>query len=114
MEECVGELEHLEFAAAVEFAGCKLLLQELTERCLAPLVTAYTGGVFSAKRRVRALMDLIRCLLADKVSRSSFDLGDYRGDFPELTGNEYRGVTGMLANLLSFLSPTRRSVMALG
>ena len=98
------EPEELEFTGAIEFEGCKLLLSELTDRCFAPLVTAYAGGLFSAKRRVRALLDLIRCLLADGVTREHLDLSEYRGEFPELAGNDYRGVVhGMLANLLSFL-----------
>ncbi len=110
------EPEELEFTGAIELDGCKLVLEELTERCLAPLVTAYAGGLFSAKRRVRALLELIRCLLADGVTRAKLDLSDYRVDFPELTSNEYRGVVhAMLANLLSFLEsfPEERYGIAL-
>ncbi len=103
-KNAASEPEVLEFSGAVELEGFQLQLTDLMQRCLAPIIHAYAAGLFSAKRRVRALLDLIRCLLADGVRREDLDLSDYREDFPELAGNDFRGVVhGMLANLLGFL-----------
>ena len=102
------EPEELEFELSFKLDDCSFALTELTTRCLAPLTQSYAGGIFSAKRRVRDLMSLVRQVFADGLRESEFDLSYYREQFPELSSNEYRGVvTPMIRNLLTLLEAYR-------
>lgn len=113
-ENAAKEPEILEFEASVEVEGCKVSLVDFAEKCLAPVVHAYTGSLLGAKRRVRALLDLIRRILADEVALDDLELADYRDAHPELFENEFRiGVQHIIANLLGLLDafpPERRGL----
>ena len=115
MENAAGECEALEFACYVRLgedlrvdlqAECRLLLE--------PMLHAYGGSLLSAKRRVRALCDLMRRLLAAGVTAAALDLDPYVEDYPELFDYVYRyAVVGTLQAVLQNLEEARDPPLAL-
>jgi len=99
------EPEVLEFALTAEVDGCAVDLADWPAFVLRPILEKATGDLLSAKRRVRALLDLVRRVLADASERpDAIDFETYRESFPQLLGPTYRGaVAGMLDALLDSL-----------
>ncbi len=99
-KNAAGEPERLAFRCFAEVDGVAVALDELQRLCLDPVLSAYSGGLFSAKRRVRALLDLIRRFLADYDASKELDPAVYQNEFSELYSPAYRhGVVGTLIGL---------------
>lgn len=95
-----GEGEYWEFAISLQVGTVRVDLDRIMQLCLRLILTAYSGGLLSAKRRVVALLDLIRRLLADYEPSVEFDLSQYALEFEELFSPNYRN--GVLEILNSF------------
>jgi non-specific serine/threonine protein kinase len=101
MENVAGEWEAFEFDLYLNLDGCRVKLYELQSRFLASVVHVYGGKLLSAKRRVRALCDLLRRVLASECAAGDLDMSVYAVDYPELFDVNYRlGVCEAAENLL--------------
>ena len=90
MENVAGEWEAFEFDLFLNLDGCRVELYELHSRFLASVVHVYGGKLLSAKRRVRALCDLIRRVLSSGCHVGDLDMAVYADDYPELFEVNYR------------------------
>lgn len=104
-KNAAGEPESLEFHCFAEVDGVTVDLDHVQQLCLEPVLSAYSGGLFTAKRRVRALLDMIRRFLADYApSGEPFDISVYQSEFSELFEVAYRhsifNIFNGLGNLL--------------
>jgi hypothetical protein len=103
-KNAAGEPEALEFRCFVNVDGVTVALDQVQRLCLDPLLHAYSGGLFGAKRRVRALLDLIRRLLAEYTAGEEFDLSIYQREFSELFSVAHRSsVLGIVRGLSDLL-----------
>lgn len=103
-KNAAGEPETLHFTCVARVGSGSVDLVRLQEAALSPLLTVYAGGLLSAKRRVRALLDLVRRFLAESGPEGPPDPARYRSDFPELFSQEYRkSVLEMLTRVRAFL-----------
>lgn len=100
-ENAALEPERLDFELQVRVDDVTVSLAHFRERCLSAVVDAYSGSLLSAKRRVLALLDLIRRVLADEDAGERIALERYVADFPELCSNDYRGVVLDILNRLN-------------
>lgn len=101
MENVAGEWEAFEFDLYLNLDGCRVELYELQSRFLASVVHVYGGKLLSAKRRVRALCDLLRRVLSSECAAGDLDMSVYAGDYPELFDVNYRlGVCEAVENLV--------------
>lgn len=99
-ENAAGEPEALEFSCFADVEGVPIDLGLLEGFCLDPILNAYYGGLLSAKRRVRAFLDLIRRCLSGLETGRAFDPSVFREEFPELFSDAYRTmVVGALQKL---------------
>lgn len=104
MENVAGEWEAFEFDLFLSMDGCRVDLYELQSRFLGAVVHVYGGKLLSAKRRVRALCDLLRRVLSSGCRSEDLDLSIYAADYPELFGVNYRiGVCEAAENLVKIL-----------
>ncbi|PXA03124.1 hypothetical protein DDZ13_13735 [Coraliomargarita sinensis] len=85
-----GEAEYWEFRCGLEVDGVRVDLDGMFLNMLDVTLHAYSGNMLSAKRRVTALMDLIRRFLADYKPGEEFEPSVYARDFSELYGANYR------------------------
>jgi len=90
MENVAGEWEAFEFNLWFNLDGCRVDLYELQSRFLAPALHVYAGKLLSAKRRVRALCDLLRRVLSSERPSDTLEMETYAPDYPELFDLNYR------------------------
>jgi hypothetical protein len=90
MENVAGEWEAFEFDLRLNLDGCRVELYELQSRFLAPALHVYAGKLLSAKRRVRALSDLLRRVLSSEHAADALSMEAYEPDYPELFDPNYR------------------------
>ncbi|MDQ8195139.1 DEAD/DEAH box helicase [Coraliomargarita sp. SDUM461004] len=90
MENVAGEWEAFEFDLWLNFDGCRVELYELVSRFLAAPLHVYGGKLLSAKRRVRALCDLLRRVLSSELPADDLGMENYASDYPELFDVNYR------------------------
>ncbi|MFU8849262.1 MAG: SNF2-related protein [Opitutales bacterium] len=89
-KNAAGEPERLDFSCIADVEGTPVDLKLLQGRCLDPILTTYSSGLLSAKRRVRALLDLMRRVLAEYEAGRKVELSAYRAEFAELFSDEHR------------------------
>jgi len=89
-KNAAGEPEALEFRCFADVNGVAVALDEVQRLCLEPVLSAHSGGLFGAKRRVRALLDLIRRFLSEFNVAEEFDLSIYQNEFSELFSTAHR------------------------
>ncbi|MFP4069003.1 MAG: SNF2-related protein [Opitutales bacterium] len=110
VENAAGEPEVLEFAGSLEIGGTVIDLVEFQAICFKLILHAYSGQMLAAKRRVRALCDLIRRVLVEASVGEPGDFKPYAGDFPELFSTDYRmAVCRILEQLLEFADRFKES-----
>ncbi|MGJ8639912.1 MAG: SNF2-related protein [Opitutaceae bacterium] len=108
VENAAGERESLEFDIYVSSGELKVDLQSYQESLMESLLSGSYGALLSAKRRVRALSDLLRRVLSSNDQSETVDLHELAEDFPELLGDEYGTVVRhVVDNLLNFIGTTR-------
>ncbi|MGC6424354.1 MAG: SNF2-related protein [Lentimonas sp.] len=108
VENAAGERESLEFDISVVSGSLKLDLQSFQESLVGTVLSGAYGSLFSAKRRVRALIDLLRRVLSINETAEPVDLHALAADFPELLGDEYGMVVRHIVDqMLSFLGGSR-------
>lgn len=90
MENVAGEWEAFEFDLFLNLDGHRVELYELQSRFLGSVVHVYGGKLLSAKRRVRALCDLLRRVLSSECQVHDLELSVYAEDYPELFDVNYR------------------------
>ena len=90
MENVAGEWEAFEFDLHLNLDGCRVELYELQSCFLASVVHVYGGKLLSAKRRVRALCDLLRRVLSSECNSDHLDMSVYAEDYEELFDSNYR------------------------
>jgi len=90
MENVAGEWEAFEFDLWLNFDGCRVELYELVSRFLAPALHVYASKLLSAKRRVRALCDLLRRVLSSELPSDALEMETYAPDYPELFDANFR------------------------
>ena len=104
MENVAGEWEAFEFDLRLNLDGCRVELYELQSRFLAPVLHVYAGKLLSAKRRVRALSDLLRRVLSSEQAADALGMEAYEPDYPELFDPNYRvGVCEIAEKLVQSL-----------
>ncbi len=114
LENAAGEPEFLEFCCFAEVGDVSIDLSLLQRLCVEAVLGVHGGALLSAKRRVRALLDLIRRCLSDYEAERGFDPANYRDAFPELFSNEFRHVVlTILKNLKDFLVHRERDLESL-
>ena len=108
MENAAGECEALEFDCYVRVTeDLRVDLHQAIALLLEPVLHAYGGSLLSAKRRVQALCDLIRRIVAAGGTAEALDLDPYVEDYPELFDPAYRyGVVEVLHAVLQHLVAT--------
>ena len=84
MENVAGEWEAFELDIFLNLDGQRAELYELQSRFLGSILHVYGGKLLSAKRRVRALCDLLRRVLSSDPQVIDPDLSIYASDYPEL------------------------------
>lgn len=105
MENVAGEWEAFEFDIFLNLDGQRAELYELQSRFLGSVLHVYGGKLLSAKRRVRALCDLLRRVLSSDREVIDPDLSIYASDYPELFDVNYRvSVCGAVNNLLKLVN----------
>lgn len=102
-KNAAGEPERLNFSCMAHVAGIAVDLTSLHSRCLDPILTTYSNGLLSAKRRVRALLDLIRRVLAEYDAGRKVELSAYREEFSELFSDAHRRAVLTILEKLSDL-----------
>lgn len=108
VENAAGERESLEFDVYATDGTVKLDLQTYQESLLEAVLSGSYGALLSAKRRVRALSDLLRRALSANEQSTAVDLHELAADFPELLGEEYGTVVRHIVDkVLNFLGTTR-------
>lgn len=104
-KNAAGEPEALEYTCLGSAGGEPVDMALLQRKCLDPLLRTYSGDLFSAKRRVRAVLDLVRRFLSEHKVGEDLDASLYRDDFPELFSEEYRfmvqGILGVISDTLN-------------
>lgn len=104
-KNAAGEPERLDFNCFANVGDVAVDLASLQELCLDPVLTTYSSGLLSAKRRVRGLLDLIRRFLAEYEASGELDPAVFKKDFPELFSDEHRrAVLTILQKLGDLLS----------
>ncbi|MFP4261141.1 MAG: SNF2-related protein [Opitutales bacterium] len=89
-KNAAGEPEALQFRCVAIVDGVEVDLSAVQQLCLDPVLNAHSGGLFGAKRRVRALLDLIRRALSVFDPKEPLDPGEFESEFSELYANAYR------------------------
>ncbi|HAV14504.1 MAG TPA: hypothetical protein DCX06_13590 [Opitutae bacterium] len=108
VENAAGEREALEFDLYATHGSLKLDLQSYQESLLDSVLDGSYGALLSAKRRVRALSDLLRRALSANEQSVAVDLHELAEDFPELLGEEYGTVVRHVVDrVLNFIGTTR-------
>ncbi|MGJ8653987.1 MAG: SNF2-related protein [Opitutaceae bacterium] len=108
VENAAGERESLEFEICAAVGSLQLDLQAFQEDLLEAVLSGAYGALLSAKRRVRALSDLIRRVLSINEQSQAVDLQELAADFPELLGDEYGTVVRhVVERIMDFLGTTR-------
>ncbi|TVP79856.1 MAG: DEAD/DEAH box helicase [Puniceicoccaceae bacterium] len=92
MENAAGEWESFEFDLFLNFDTCRVDLNQLQELILLPLFSGSTGKLLSAKRRIQAVFDLLRRVLASQCSSQTLELDAYAPDYPELFVADYHAL----------------------
>ncbi len=114
LKNAAGEPETLQFACTARVGGARVDLGRWQAGALNPLLVSYTGGLLGAKRRVRAMMDLIRRFLAEFTPGRRWDAAVYRSEFAELFEPDYRKVVqAILEGLADLLSADSAAVGSL-
>ena len=90
MENVAGEWEAFEFDIFLNLDGQRVELYELQSRFLSSVLHIGGGKLLSAKRRVRALCDLLRRVLTNSSQETELDISVYASDYPELFDVNYR------------------------
>ena len=108
VENAAGEREALEFDVYACNGSLKLDLQSFQESLLGSVMSGSYGALLSAKRRVRALSDLLRRVLSANEQADGVDLHELAADFPELLGEEYGAIVRhIVEKVIDFLGATR-------
>ena len=103
-ENAAREPERLDFRCSAETEACSVDLAFLQQQFLSALLHASGGGLLSAKRRVNALLDLIRRFLSDYAAGREFEPSAHDEDFAEIMKDEFRySVLLALKNLKELL-----------
>jgi superfamily II DNA or RNA helicase len=92
VENAAGERESLEYDLFAKVGELELDLFSFQTTLMKSVTDTAFGTLLSAKRRVRALMDLIRRVLSANQEGRIFDLHESLQHFPELLSDEYEGV----------------------
>lgn len=104
MENVAGEWEAFEFDFFLNLDGCRVELYELQSLLLAPALHVYAGKLLSAKRRVRALSDLLRRVLSSERPANALGMEIYADEYPELFDVNYRvGVCEIAEKVVSLV-----------
>ena len=116
-KNAAGEPESLEFHCSADVDGVTVDFDHVQGLCLEPVLSVYSGGLFSAKRRLRALLDMIRRFLADYVTLGEpFDISVYKAEFSELFEVAYRhsifNIFNGLGNLMRRYEREQMSIAA--
>ncbi|MFW2479507.1 MAG: SNF2-related protein [Lentimonas sp.] len=108
VENAAGERESLEFDLYAVSGPLKLDLNAYQEALLEAVLSGSYGALLSAKRRVRALTDLLRRVLSANQQSTAVDLHELAADFPELLGEEYGTVVRhIIDKTFNFIGTTR-------
>ncbi len=115
-KNAAGEPEALQFRCFAKVDGIEVALDAVQRLCLDPILNAHSSGLFGAKRRVRALLDLIRRFLSVFDPEEPPDPGEFESEFSELYSDAYRhAILTMLRGLgneLTRLELTNEAVAA--
>lgn len=104
MENVAGEWEALEFDLLYGLDGCRVDLDTLLVKLTGIVIHAYAGKLLSAKRRVRALFDLLRRVLSSGKCLPDLELESYADDFEELYSPNYRvGVHDIVTKIVTLV-----------
>lgn len=104
VENAAGEREALEFELYASVDGMRLDLDSYQSALIESVLSGAYGSLIAAKRRVRALFDLLRQVLSSHADARLVDLHDLAEAFPELLSEEYGSVVrNVVENLLNFL-----------
>ncbi len=108
VENAAGERESLEFELYARVGNLQLDLHVYQEVLIEAVLSGSYGALLSAKRRVRALTDLLRRVLSSNEQSVGVDLHALAEDFPELLSEEYGSVVRHIVDkVLNFLGTTR-------
>lgn len=91
-----NEPEWFNYALSLRLGSLEVDFDACRDFCLGPLLDVSTGTLLGAKRRVSALLDMLRRLLADTSLEEYVER--LLEDFPELASVEYRGVVLQVVN----------------
>jgi len=115
LENAANEPEILDFGLSMRVGDREINLDDFLRMTLDCVLNAHGGNLLSAKRRVRALFDLIRRVLADAVDAGRIAFDRYRDDFSELYSENYRWIVfDILRSLTGFLASVTAGHRALG
>ena len=108
VENAAGERESLEFELYASIGELKLDLQAYQESLIESVLTGSYGALLSAKRRVRALSDLLRRVLSANEQSVAIDLHELAADFPELLSEEFGSVVRHIVDkVVNFIGASR-------
>ena len=108
VENAAGEREALEFELSASVEGLRLDLHSYQTALMDSLLSGTYGSLLSAKRRVRALCDLLRRVLSANEAGKLVDLHELAATFPELLSEEYGSVVrGVVDKLVNFIGRSR-------
>jgi superfamily II DNA or RNA helicase len=92
VENAAGEREGIEFDLFAKVRDLELDLLDFQSGLLNCLVDSAYGTLLSAKRRVRALMDLMRRLISTHQNGAHLELHAVATEFPEIVCDEFETV----------------------
>jgi non-specific serine/threonine protein kinase len=108
VENAAGEREALEFELYASVAGMRLDLYSYQCALIDSVLSGTYGSLLSAKRRVRALCDLLRRVLSANEAGELVDLHALAATFPELLSEEYGSVVrSVVDKLVNFIGGFR-------
>ncbi|MGB0418403.1 MAG: DEAD/DEAH box helicase [Opitutales bacterium] len=92
VENAAGEREGIEFDLFAKVRDLELDLLDFQSGLLSSLVDSSYGTLLSAKRRVRALMDLMRRLISAHQNGAQLEMDTVAAEFPEIVCDEFETV----------------------
>jgi superfamily II DNA or RNA helicase len=108
VENAAGEREALEFELYARADGVRLDLYAFQSALMGTVLSGTFGSLLNAKRRVRALCDLLRRVLSANESGKRLDLHTMAASFPELFSAEYGSVVrGVVDKLVNYIGASR-------
>ena len=109
VENAAGERESLEYDLFAKVGDLELDLFNFQSTLINSVTDAAYGSLLSAKRRVRALMDLVRRVLSANEEGRIFDIHASLEHFPELLSEEFSGVVRQVVDNICHNSGNTRA-----